>query len=49
MSLLGEFLESFYGSGSLPQTIWAQLANCRGGVPLVERSGEPQSPNRILT
>ena len=25
MSLLGEFLESFYGSGSLPQTIWAQV------------------------
>ncbi len=25
MSLLGEFLESFYGSGSFPQTIWAQV------------------------
>jgi hypothetical protein len=25
MSLLGDFLESFYGSGGQPQTIWAQL------------------------
>jgi hypothetical protein len=25
MSLLGEFLESFYGNGSLPQTIWAKV------------------------
>jgi hypothetical protein len=25
MSLLGDFLESFYGSGSQPQSIWAQV------------------------